>query len=220
MNAMSSPPRDYSLYALLATNVLIIALAVLQRWNFLDVLMVYWFQSVIIGIFAVVTMVTGPLPPGNSGADGVEINGRAVDTAKPGARFILPVFFCVHYGLFHLVYLVFILVFLSMSKDSLDLPGIFLSVLLFGATHGYSWWLTRKVPQDPNKVFNAPYGRIVPMHLTIILAGFLLAALPAQAGPLLILSLMALKTGVDAREHIRKRNALVWDGVNRFEPLE
>ena len=48
-----------------------------------------------------------------------------------------------------------------------------------------------------------PYGRVVVLHLTVLLGGFLVVALKSPTAGLALLVL--LKTGLDVRAHLRER---------------
>jgi hypothetical protein len=104
---------DTSLQALLAANIITIILAILENWDLATVLFVYWAQSIIIGIFAVITIL---------GADTValtaDMNRATADKTWKQAvwsergvglyKGVMAGFFCLHYGLFHFVYFSFI----------------------------------------------------------------------------------------------------------------
>ncbi len=179
---------DPPLLALLFANGITIVLALLQDWSLGTVLVVYWFQSVTIGLFTVVRLL---------GADG---RGRFQGLALAG-------FFTLHYGLFHLVYLVFILTFAFTGMYGLADPlGIALGCAVFFANHliSYLWYRPRET-EAPMQIFAEPYARILPMHLTIIAGGFVSAILPGEAGSRLVLLLfLLLKAGADVVAHQRK----------------
>ena len=87
-----------SLYVLLFSNLLTIVIAVYQGWSAKEVMLIYWSQSVIIGIFNVRRM----LALQNFSTDGVTMNSRSVDPT-PGTKRSMAFFFAIHYGFFHAV---------------------------------------------------------------------------------------------------------------------
>ena len=183
---------DLPLLSLLLANGVTIVLALLQDWNLSTVLAVYWFQSVAIGFFALVRLLA--VPAGDGGWSRLP-------------SFFLAAFFAVHYGLFHLVYLVFLTgFFLAGSIGEADLPGIALGCAVFLVNHLVSFlWYRPREETAPAAIFTEPYARIVPMHITIIAGGFVTALLPGALGTRLVLLLfLLLKTAADVIAHQRK----------------
>ena len=183
--------QDLPLLSLLAANGVTILLALLQDWNLSTVLGVYWFQSVAIGFFTLVRLLG--VPAGDSGWSRLP-------------SLFLAGFFAVHYGLFHVVYLVFLGAFvLSGTYGVADPLGIAIGCAVFLVNHLVSFLWYRPREEAPMEVFAEPYARIVPMHLTIILGAFVTAALPGALGTRLVLLLfLLLKTGADVVAHQKK----------------
>lgn len=91
---------DLSTWSLVFANLLTIIMALVENWNLSVVMLIYWFQSVIIGIFNVARIVT---------FTGFQQLDKTED--KRGARLaaiFLAGFFAVHYGGFHWGYWSFI----------------------------------------------------------------------------------------------------------------
>ena len=160
--------------AVVATNVAVIGIALWQHWPLVVLLWPYWLQSVIIGWYSgrrILALRQFSLE-GTSGFD----QGSDEATKRHTARF-----FAMHYGLFHLVYFVFL--FIAMSGNfrgapsrgltSLDLLFMVVLAISFVFTHRASYARIMESDQRgrPNigGVMFLPYLRIVPMHLTIIL---------------------------------------------------
>jgi hypothetical protein len=183
---------DLPLISLLLANAVTIALALLQDWAIGTVLAVYWFQSVTIGLFTLVRLL------------GITAGGDGRERLKGIA---LAGFFAVHYGLFHFVYLVFIVAFvLSGAYGIADPLGIAVGCAVFFVNHLVSFiWYRPREEASPEAIFAEPYARIVPMHLTIIFGGFVTAMLPGAAGTrLVLLVFLLLKTAADLVAHQRK----------------
>lgn len=183
---------DLPLLSLLVANGVTIVLALLQDWDLGTVLAVYWFQSVAIGFFTLVRLLGTPA-------------GDGASSRLPSL--FLAGFFTVHYGLFHLVYLVFLTgFFLGGTVGAADLAGIALGCAAFLVNHLVSFlWYRPREETAPAAIFAEPYARIVPMHIAIIAGGFATTMLPGAAGPRVVLLLfLLLKTGVDVAAHLKK----------------
>jgi len=207
--------------SLIAGNFLTIVLAVLGNWDLATVLFIYWVQSVIIGIFAFLSIVstdTSALAEGG----GVTITSTLPDGTKQVRqgnptvfKWIMGGFFAVHYGGFHLVYLFFIVGSGLFGPVRFGDPGIPLSCGLFLAVHAHSFLYHRKRGKADTAAagaemladFMGPYQRILPMHLTIVLGGFVMLGLEffgiTSVMPVLVLFLL-LKTYADVAGHVRK----------------
>jgi hypothetical protein len=134
----------------------------------------------------------------------------APDSRSPGispsglAKIPLIAFFLAHYGIFMTVHGVFLYSFFGIPR----LPVIqwLSTTLLLFTSHGVSYlvyFLGRGEYRaiSPSQQMARPYGRIVVMHLTIILGGVLLQALKAPA--IVLVLLVGLKIAVDLVAHVR-----------------
>lgn len=188
--------QDLSTWALIFSNLVALVVAVLDQWSLIDLLWVYWSQSVVIGIFAVVKM--------------MDAQGFTLQEGKKASQVIFStmiksgfaLFFCIHYGMFHFVYFIFLLVFSSEAGVQSPL-WILIGASLFFANHLFSFYTNRKhdraTLKDVGRIFARPYARILPMHLTIIFFGFTLGGGATKQGVLLMFGL--LKTGADVLMH-------------------
>ena len=195
-----SPLRDRSLLLLLAANGVTVLLATILSWNVLVLMWVYWFQSVVIGVTSFFRIRSLE----DFSTAGLTINGRSVEPTEK-TRNRVAFFFLQHYGFFHLGYFVFLVAFSQHGLfdvdgggplSPIDLLYIIPTCLLFLGNHVFSYSYNK--PRDAGRqnigtLMFYPYARIIPMHLTIILGGFL-------GGGLLLFLL--LKTLADAIMHI------------------
>lgn len=133
--------------------------------------------------------------------------------------FLIP-FFIVHYGMFCYGHGVFVFSLFSVDKLSsgkVDLqaalslltPDMRLAIGLLAASHLYSFLRNyigagEYQRTNPGALMIRPYGRIVVLHITIILGGMLTMAFGNPLGLLVIL--MVLKTSVDLAMHQAERN--------------
>jgi len=164
---LESALADPSAWSLVVSNLLVIGFAWVDHTPALMLLWAYWLQSVIIGFYTALKMLTSE--------NGLPVKFNGVETAVNwGGKLFTTVFFAFHYGMFHTVYAVFLGVEGLMGTQSpMDWGFLLPTTTLFFANHGYSFLKNRG--QDKKKglthLMMAPYGRILPMHLTIIFGG-------------------------------------------------
>jgi hypothetical protein len=136
-------------------------------------MLVYWIQSVIIGGSNVIRIASlERFDPCNFKMGGRPVQETASDKRK------VALFFLVHYGFFHLIYLLFVTVdSRGERRDAAGRPSI-------GA------------------VMFMPYLRVLPMHFTILFGGLLFS------GTLAFVLFGALKTAADAVMHTIEHHVL------------
>lgn len=167
INAIQRAMHDRSSQLILFSNLVVLLSALFFRAPISEVLLVYWAQSVIIGIFAILRMLTYKL----------ENNEPFVK------RMFTSFFFTFHYGMFHLVYFIFIMsglfsIFSDASTGGSSALFILIGVFIFLLTHFFSF--VANFDADSKKGYSlgelmmAPYARIIPMHITIVLGGFIM----------------------------------------------
>jgi hypothetical protein len=183
---------DASAVALIVTNLVVIGVAIVQGWDIGTVLWIYWSQSVIIGVFQFAKIVSLK----EFTTEGLLVNGEPVEPTRK-TLWKAGLFFLVHYGIFHLAYLFFLVLEVPLSLEARDL--VYSGTLLFLLNHGlsfvlnYRWDTARQ--QNLGRVMVIPYARIVPMHLAIIFSFFFLQG----AG---FVAFMLLKTAADTAMHV------------------
>jgi len=191
--------KDKSAMSLVMANFITLLFAVIEGWSFQTLMWIYWSQNVIIGLFHFVKIISFKGTP----AEGMKTD----KTAKVGIAF----FFLVHYGIFHLVYAIFLSIGFSLGRNKVkfipedDMVFVAISIFAFFVNHLYSFVYNRKrggfTKANFGRALFAPYIRIVPMHLTIIFGGvFLMALGPYSALPIIIIFL-SLKTAADVFMH-------------------
>lgn len=194
---------DASLLSLVVVNLLALGIAIALRMSPRDLMLVYWMQSVIIGVMNVIRIVLLK----DFSTTGFTMGGRTVEVT-PAAKYRTAAFFALHYGFFHLGYLVFLAIPLR-GEPALQASGALLGLcaLMFLVQHAFSLrhTLARDAEGRPNlgTLMFMPYLRIVPMHFTIIFGlGFL-----GGGGPALLL-FGVLKTVADAAMHVVQHRLL------------
>lgn len=153
---------DPSFLFLLAANFYCIWYYQNHRDSFATIVWIYWFQSIIIGLFNVIDLYTIK----NYDSANMKLNGEPITAKNEGC---LALFFMVHYGIFHVVYAIFLMV-----QQGIDVNG---SVLLLGIA-GFlvegiiSFWQRKQMEKyislNIGVMFFLPYLRIIPMHLMIL----------------------------------------------------
>ncbi len=182
-----------SITSLLASNLFTAYLAITQHWNLASLMLVYWFQSVVIGMFQFLKI----LDLKEFSTENFTINDRAVEPTQ-ATKIQTAIFFLFHYGFFHFVYLIFISAGVVGDKPFF-MGGLWLPAALYLVNHSISFFANRKQNQQrvPNigQMMFYPYARIIPMHLTIIFGSAL--QLP-------IVLFLGLKTLADLIMHLQE----------------
>lgn len=179
----------HSAWFLLAANLVPLLGVLAFGWDLGTVMALFWAENAVIGVFMIL---------------------RIAVVAGWGAFFLVP-FFALHYGVFTLVHGAFVLLLFVGDADATlraVVPGIGALLLSHGVSFVVNFLLGSERPvtrgmSTASDLMVAPYRRVVVMHLTIIGGGFLILLLGAPVYALLLL--VALKTGIDLRAHLRER---------------
>lgn len=181
-------------------------------WDLLLILAMYWAENGVVGVINVVKILTARGTGAPSGS--WSVNGRPITSMT---RVGTAGFFSMHYGIFWVVHGVFIFMFVpamtgDLGGEFLPSTGIDLRVLALGTaglavSHGVSFWtnyIGRKeyLGLSPAQLMVQPYGRLVILHLTIILGAFVSISLGTPIGSLLVL--VVLKIALDLAFHLRQ----------------
>jgi hypothetical protein len=114
-------PRNASLLLLIAANLLPVAGVLLWGWSIFEIVSLYWFENVVIGVINILKMLTatGELRA-NGGLKRAGIQSEQTDMpeylrnpaisgmANHGVKLFLIPFFTVHYGMFCFVHGIFV----------------------------------------------------------------------------------------------------------------
>ena len=186
---------------LVAVNLVPLFGVLFWGWDVAIILISYWIENGIIGLINIPKIVLAA--QGNS----------AMATVMAG-------FFAAHYGGFWLGHGIFVFIivgmatngplgfFFSVPAESVDRsPQILLIALLLLLSHGISFlfnYVGRKeyLNTTPMKQMFQPYGRLIILHVTIILGSFFVIGLGQPV--FLVALLVILKTAVDLFFHLRE----------------
>ncbi|HEX8902850.1 DUF6498-containing protein [Vitreimonas sp.] len=202
-------PKTWPVVAAIAINLIPIVGVMFWGWSAFALIVLYWLENVVIGARNVASMWASAIVGG-----GLRI---------PAAAFF-SVFFTFHYGLFCFVHGIFVMAMFGDIEDGgfhaesiFDLAGAVGALftaqpnLLIGFGSIVLWQIVQFVlflvrgdarRTNPLDLMAAPYPRIIVLHVTIIVGGFILMALDAPAGGVLILALV--KTAYDVAEIMGK----------------
>lgn len=184
---------DSSVWALVGVNVLAIFAAVIFDWQLVDLMAVYWLQSVVIGV----SYYRRIMSLEKFSTENFTINNQAVDPT-PETKRKTAAFFVMHFSIFHLGYLVFIF---SDKGGALEPTlGLLGAGVAFAINHLYSYRyhleLDRQGTPNIGRMMFTPYVRVIPMHLAIVLG----ATTDGGLGGVLLFG--AMKTVADVSMHI------------------
>jgi hypothetical protein len=194
---------DSSVYALLAVNLLSGAFALYFSLSPRDLAIVYWLQSIFIGLSFFIRILCLRGYTVNRGPEDF-----TRDPGEPGGNVPAAFTFLGLYVMLHLFYLVFLLGGSQPMEGSarIIVAG---SALAFGANHLYS--LLHNLPADraasPNldAMLFIPLIRIMPMHMV---ASCGVAAGEQGERTLFLVILIAAKTGADVLMHVIEHHEL------------
>jgi hypothetical protein len=176
--------KDPGFWFLLLMNGYLIYYYQQQPGEFNTIVWIYWAQSVLIGLFNFLELMSVKNPDETS----MTLNSQPVSKSSMGCA---AWFFLFHYGFFHFVYAIFLLVGKSSGVNGkllLITAGIFVTESTIQLIRRRSVLHAGKV--NVGKMFFTPYLRIIPMHLMILVPSFL--------GITASVLFLVLKTAADA----------------------
>lgn len=194
-----------SAIALVAANLIPLLGVVIFGWKTFPLMLIFWLENVVVGLFNVLKMA---LVETEDGASGII------------KLFLIP-FFCMHYGIFTLVHGMFVIALFSGGfagggpvPDAgsvwriVKSEGLIWGVLGLVASHGISFAdnYIRKEEYRRTSIqmlMAQPYGRIIVLHIAILGGAFLLTALKSPVWGLILL--VVLKIALDLRSHTIER---------------
>jgi hypothetical protein len=171
--------KDNSALSLVVANLITAIFAVAQKWPLIEVMWIYWAQSVTIGIFNFIRIWRLK----EFSTEGLTMNDRTVEPTEKSKKDV-ALFFAMHYGLFNAAYLIFLIQISRGAEIENMNTGVFTAgapasvmvilgmSLMFFFNHLYSFLYNkdnyRGIPNIGTMMF-FPYARIIPMHLSFII---------------------------------------------------
>ncbi len=202
-----------STIALVLANLVPLVGVLAFGWSVYELYALYWSESVVIGGFTILRMLT------------VRRGGGAGELP---AAIVLAAFFCVHYGLFLIVHGVFVVVLVgpgtASGREVIPGAGLMLleatargagglGLLALVASHGVSFVANflggERERTTTRQVMFAPYPRILAMHVCVLAGAILATTIMGRnaQGPMLGL-LVVVKTVVDVLAHRAEHRSL------------
>lgn len=171
-------------------------------WNVFSIMLIYWFESAIIGYFTLLKMRKVDQPFNKSFGVANSINNLPT-FFKSLIKGFLPNFFAMHYGIFMTVH--FALLFGFFYSPEVSFLAIATSCASLIMSHFVSYQTNfinnkeyKRLSQD--QLFFSPYPRVIAMHMTIILGAFFV--LNTGRSQIALAILVAIKTVVDLLTHL------------------
>jgi hypothetical protein len=189
--------------ALVLANLVPLGGALLGFWATYDLVLLFWAENVVIGVFQVFRIST------------------VIARRRQWSSLALIPFFIFHYGLFTFVHGAFVVDMLAPPGEAtladaamllLSPAGLLWALLALAASHAVSFrvnfigeeeWRSA----DPRTLMGQSYGRVIVLHLMILLGSMAVMALGEPLAALVLL--VALKIALDVRAHRREHAAAV-----------
>ena len=200
-----------SVSALVLANAVPLAGVLFFGWKVFPLILLYWLENVIVGGFNVLRMLTAN--PDNP-------------ISWLGKAFLIP-FFCVHFGGFTYVHGIFVFGLFGGPAyahhfgptvagvlAAIRETGIGMGVLGLLLSHGVSFVGNYLMGGEYrraslSRLMNQPYGRVMVMHVVLLLGGWLVLLMHSPVPALALL--VVIKTAVDVRAHRAERRRLAGD---------
>ncbi len=184
MVPQNSPASSSVKILLLANSIPVFGVAFLG-WSVFDILILYWAESVIIGLFNILKMFK---------VGGIRIIG-------------VVLFFVIHFGGFMFGHISVLSALLRVSVFQIISSLQLLPIIGLFISHGYSY-LTNFIDKkeyektSAGTLLFAPYSRVISMHIAVMLCGFLFVISDTMTVAKSLI-LIVVKTWLDYNLHIR-----------------
>ena len=185
----------FSAAALILANAVPIFGVLFLGWDAASILVLYWLESIVIGLLNIFKILT---------AGGLN---------KVGANLFLAAFFTVHYGLFSFGHGMFLAQTFGAQSIIEGLRGggpLLWTAISFVISHLISMLVNyygkgEYLSAQAKDVMKLPYSRVLVMHITIIIGGFLVQKMDE---PLFaVIMLIVIKTAIDWKAHLKEHRA-------------
>lgn len=210
-----------ALVVLVAFNLVPLIGVLFWGWSMMLILVLYWLENGVIGVINIFKIATAH--GAVAGSSIVPVEAGRLNFVSTATKAVLIPFFCLHYGMFwvgHGIFLFLLPVFAGAALatggagasrfgdfGSLEPGAIIFGLLALTATHVTSFflnWIGRGeyLSASPLSQMGSVYGRVVILHITILLGAFAIALLGTPVAALALLVL--LKAGLDVTLHLRE----------------
>lgn len=214
--------RWLSVLLLVAVNLIPLVGVAFLGWSLMLILVLYWIESGIVGVINVFKIARAAGDTAMS-VGGSRVTIRMTGLATDMARGALIGFFILHYGIFWIVHGMFVFLmplfaglagtandpsaFGPMDFGPLPLDAVAFSAALIAASHGVSFFTNylgrgEYLRVSPQQQMMSVYGRVIVLHVTIILGAVVIGLFGTRLAALVLL--VALKTVLDVIFHLRE----------------
>lgn len=202
--------RLVSALMLVGANLLPVWAVLEGRLGMGDVLLVYWFENVVIWFTTTVRILTATQPGRRSRGPGLgRLDARLAEKTWVTGDPALALFFALHFGIFTVVHGVFAGILAGLSGlhgGLLDWVAPIAAILLSHTLSLGLHWFGRgeRAVVSPGWAMVAPYPRMIALHLTVILGFFFLGGPDGRTADDLgaVALLMGSKTVLDLLFHV------------------
>ena len=196
-----------SLALLVVMNLIPIAGVIMFGWDVGTLLLLYWVESVVIGLLNIPKILMARGEEGNS------LRRRSL-----GGRLYLALFFTAHFGAFCFGHYTFLNSFFEtipplseLLSQLLSMQGLMISAAGLFVSHFLSMLINflgkgEYLKRSAGTQMFLPYGRIFIMHIVIIFGGIFVEAFGEPM--LALLLLVILKIGIDFVSHAAEHGGL------------
>ncbi len=186
-----------SAVALILNNLVPLFGVIFLSWNFSNIIFLYWFENIVIGIFTVMKMKMTQHPVAYKLSEQKNLN---LITAV--MKLFIIGFFIIHFGAFTLGHGVFLLVIFGRNINFKI--NLLIAILAMFISHGISFIENYVQPKKylsthESILMFAPYPRIIVMHLVVGIGAFFVADKMSLIPMVLF---VILKTVVDLGSHL------------------
>jgi hypothetical protein len=195
--------KKYSLYILILVNLVPVFGVLFLHWSLFSVMFFYWLESAVVGLYNIPKLFMAKATPDSGTKKAI------LSASQTKGRLAITGFFLFHYGMFMLGHGLF--VFELFGPPDLTMPTFFIGFGALAVSHGISFVLNYIGHKEYEKVtiaqqMFAPYKRIVIMHVTIIIGGFIVSLFGAPV--LALVFMILLKIAIDGASHIHEHKRL------------
>jgi hypothetical protein len=158
--------KSKSILPLLIANVFTLILAVIQKWSFGNLIWVFFFQSVIIGLFNFLNIL---ITPNYKIGDLTYGDGKRIKPTERNRKGI-ALFFLFHFGLFNFIYFLF----LKDGNYIIDWWSLIFLLIVFLINNIITFIIEYNEQKNIGELFAFPYyARVLPMSVVVCLGLFL-----------------------------------------------
>jgi hypothetical protein len=177
------------------------------NWDWREILILFWLENITIGTKAIIGMA-------RSKSESNEITSFAASAGVPVnpifIKFGQIAYFIVHYGIFTLVHGVLLFTatsgnFLGQTASPVEISSLLNIWILASIVQIVVAFFQPAPTSSLKQQFKEPYKRILPLHLALVLGGFVVVFLQLPAGSVVVL--IVVKLILDIKSYISTKKS-------------